>query len=284
MKLTQFAVTLFLFAVTAATAGTIYWPVGSAGTQTTTRTLFNSFGNYHVGWETLMTPVYRCNFHMGIDIFPYNNNRDVRACKGGYISSITHDINGQYVVVVVDDTLNSTHGWSYQHLDDPAQYGWGIKDSIAVNDKIAEMSTYPDMNHTHFSWSQYSFNSDAGSDVNPLDSLYNATSLNWIWNRVFEMNPVGYDTLMFIPDMDHLNWPDNAGSFPSLLFDRNNLSGAVDILYGYCLEAIGSIGNALVVNTLNPDKIRPPDLWEFELKQKLIRIPLSACNHFVNQS
>ena len=31
-------------------------------------------------------------------------------------------------------------------------------------------------------------------------------------------------------------------------------------------------------------KFRPPDLWEFELKQKLIRIPLSACNHFVDQS
>jgi len=29
--------------------------------------------------------------------------------------------------------------------------------------------------------------------------------------------------------------------------------------------------------------IRPPDLWEFEVKQKLVRIPLSAGNHFVDQ-
>jgi len=113
---------LSLFSVTAGIAETIYWPVGPIGTQTTTRTIMNSFGNYHVGWDTLTTPGLTCNFHMGIDILPYNGNRDVRASKSGFISDIATD-GDQYLVVVVDDTLTSTHGWSYQHLTDPSLFG-----------------------------------------------------------------------------------------------------------------------------------------------------------------
>ncbi|PIE52253.1 hypothetical protein CSA37_07800 [Candidatus Fermentibacteria bacterium] len=82
MKHTLQITLLLISAFTAANAGTIYWPVGPAGTQNTTRTLHNSFGNYHVGWDTLTTPDLCCNFHMGIDILPYNGNREVRACKG----------------------------------------------------------------------------------------------------------------------------------------------------------------------------------------------------------
>ena len=253
---------LSLFVVTAGITGPIYWPVGPTGTQDTTRTLFHSFGNFHVGWDSVGQGGWDCNFHMGIDILPYNGNRDVRACKDGYISNIIGipcETDSQYVAVIVDTLLNQPPGWSYQHIHNPRvePYCWTINSHISMNDLLSEMDTLPTTNHMHLSWSPYEYDSSVGSEINPLDSLINAsTGLDWVWNRVFGSYPVGYDTLMCIPDVSHLSWPSNSRAFNNLLIPLNSVYGDVDLLYGYCLEAIGSVGFDAAVQPLNPERMK----------------------------
>lgn len=265
-----FAYLLLLFAAISS-GDTIFWPVGSAGTQSSTRTLFNNFGNYHVGWDTLTTPDLCCNFHMGIDILPYNGNREVRACKEGYIYSIDvffipENGDSQYVAVVVDNYSTSLYGWSYQHINNPVDfdttgtYQWNLGNLISVNDLLSEMDTLPTRNHMHLSWSPRAYSSAVGSEVNPLDSLVNAyAGIDWIWNRTFQGYPVGYDTLMCIPDwgyQSHQLWPSNIVDFNNLRLPLNSIYGNIDLLYGYCLEAIGMVGVDADAMPVNPERMK----------------------------
>ncbi|MCK5134122.1 MAG: hypothetical protein KAR40_18490 [Candidatus Sabulitectum sp.] len=67
---------------------------------------------------------------------------------------------------------------------------------------------------------------------------------------------MGYDTLMCIPDVSHLSWPSNSRAFNNLLIPLNSVYGDVDLLYGYCLEAIGSVGFDAAVQPLNPERMK----------------------------
>jgi len=249
-------------------AGILPWPVGSVSNQNKTRTIFNAFGNYHLLWDNIGTPSNEVNFHNGIDILPYDGDRDVRAVESGYISDIDTD-GDQYVVVIVDELnqlTGSTHGWSYGHLDEPS---WGNEDPISVHDLISVMSTVPDVDHMHFSWSPYDYDCTAGSTRNPLTYLCNVADIEWIWNReVVIGNPVGSDQFLFIPQMTTPNWPTSAEALAAILLDNSCLYGAVDFLYGYCLEGRGEIGTLYSVHPVNPmriewtlNQIRPTGLF-----------------------
>jgi hypothetical protein len=235
-------------------AGILPWPVGSVSNQNKTRTIRNAFGNYHLLWDNIGTPSNPVNFHNGIDILPYDGNRDVRAVESGFISDI-YSFGDQYVVVIVDELnqlTGSTHGWSYGHLDEPT---WNERDPITVHDLISVMSSIPAVDHMHFSWSPYDYDCTAGSTRNPLAYLCNVGDIEWHWNRVIEGNPQGSDQFIFIPQMTTPNWPTSAEALAAILLDKSCLYGAVDFLYGYCLEGIGEIGDLYSVNPVNPGRI-----------------------------
>ena len=255
-------------------AGILPWPVGSVIDQNKTRTIMNAFGNYHLLWGNIGTPSNPVNFHNGIDILPYDGNRDVRAVESGFISDISESVTlGEFVVVIVDELnplTGSSHGWSYGHLDEPT---WNERDPISVHDLISVMSTVPDVDHMHFSWSPYDYDCTAGSTRNPLTYLCNVGDIEWVWNREIVGNPVGSDQFLFIPQMTTPNWPTSAEALAAILLDNSCLYGAVDFLYGYCLEGRGEIGTLYSVHPVNPMRI------EWTLNQISahagVKIPLS---------
>ncbi|PIE52090.1 hypothetical protein CSA37_08525 [Candidatus Fermentibacteria bacterium] len=232
----------FTLLVCVLTGVSLNWPVGDGSTGSITRTLLTSFGDNNPQWDNLESD--SCNFHIGIDIPPCNGEYEVRAAAGGYFSEIFYDtLTKQYFVVIVDDYYTSEYGWGYQHLTEPdsANVAWKKGEYIPVNGLIAEMSTQNTNNpHLHFHWVPRNGVTMGGSAVNPLDSLPNSELLTWVWNQYFPSYPKWTDFVMFIEDMPISSWPQSHSQLNVL--DPTSIRGSVDILYGYCLEAIGSIG------------------------------------------
>ncbi|PIE53308.1 hypothetical protein CSA37_01865 [Candidatus Fermentibacteria bacterium] len=230
------------------------WPVGAPGTQNITRTIRNAYGNCHGRWGNEDT-----NFHMGVDIESYNGNIDVRAAAAGVCTDVQMGQGEQYVVVICD-SKSSTHGWAYGHLDSVQVSATGLDlragDYVNENEKFAVMApsnpSIPHTQHLHFSWSEAKYDEQNGSTIDPLDYLV-PNNLTWVWGR---MN--NYEYVEYIEDMDYRQWPETAVSIYTwehrLL--ENSLRGNVDILYGYCLEGIGSIGNDWCINNVVPHSLK----------------------------
>ncbi len=228
----------------------VVWPVGPLGKQHHTRTIYNNYGDFHGTWHGCVEGGY--NFHAGIDILPYNNNTEVLAAREGYISHIDQGIGPQsdeWFVVIVEDLNTSTHGWCYSHLTEP---DWVVGAFVECGDKLADMADMEGYSntHLHFSWSQKEYSSADGSTINPLDYL-TTNNLEWVWNRRGNS-----DNLFIVEDQPISEWPEPPFFLPGIALQSNDVHGDVDVLYSYCLEGIGHIGNALGVLPLNPEKMQ----------------------------
>ena len=282
MERTKLAITILLIivltqfpSIVTAEPGFIPWPVGTTPSgQDSSRTLFSSYGTHHIGWSQVPDP-FGINFHFGIDIDANTSSTDgcdvVRNVVEGYTCWWGTDTlptgEVQWVVVVGEDHLGS-EGWNFQHLDelnidffDPTMLHQ-IGDFIGI---MHPALTHP---HLHFMRSEAPYVSSHAALCNPLDYLVpSATSVGdftWGWDA-------NSDRSFFLPDMDYLDW----GNWTSVsevwldTLDREDLSGAVDFLYGqsHYGDGMASIPDAGIdadgIDELNPRRI----LWKI-VRQK----------------
>ena len=236
---------------------TIPWPVGSTeAMMNSTKTLMNSYGDPQNNW-------YSGSFHGGLDFDAWTEpplgTTLVRCVHGAnepdppsviitYLNDPSFtDGSLQYVVVTTagtDSTNFDEYGWCYEHLVNPAWTttpdgdGWQKWEQIGEGDLISCMHEEPDTRHTHFKWADWGFSN--WCYVNPLDYLTPApTDTNFTWT----FNPSGYTPAFeyfFLKDtLPLLGWPNDPADVQAITLDQNNLSGDVDVFFGFGLSGVG---------------------------------------------
>jgi len=252
-----------LFAAIFLTVSAIPWPVGvTPGGQDSSWTIMTSYGNYHGGsggWEGCTNPAEYANFHFGVDIEDYPNfapSDTVRCVRDGYVRQIDSVLiagtDYQYFLVICD-SMSSTDGWCYQHMDTPNFSETDVvylSDSLAVMDPLVEPQA-----HLHFMRSDSVYSSTHPGLLNPLDSLIPPASSDSGFTWEFHTDE---DTLFFLEEMIHWNWPQNSGN-PSDVWQYqvqpDNIHDAVDLFYAYWLTGDGNKPLPVNADPLNPHKI-----------------------------
>lgn len=110
--------------------------------------------------------------------------------------------------------------------------------------------------HLHFARTENLAPDSYPGQDNPLDYLNPSASISW---SMSSLNP----SVFFLPDYPALDtpgsdnhwksvWPTPASVFPDTL---DQLFGGIDILYGYCLEALGQVGDTNWAYHVTPKKM-----------------------------
>ncbi|OPX31882.1 MAG: hypothetical protein B1H09_01785, partial [Gemmatimonadaceae bacterium 4484_173] len=225
----------------------IPWPVGTTAVMMdSTKTLMNSYGDPQNNW-------YSGLFHGGIDIDSHTESpicSDVRCVIDNAVISYWFESElpdpsdpHEWVVVTTPGTGEFVHedfGWTYEHLNDPRPdppYGWHLWDPISRGDTISSMNPHVQTIHTHFAWTDWDFSN--WCYVNPLDYLTPApTGTNFTWT----FNPSGYAPAFeyfFLENTVPFGWPNDPADVQAITLDQNNLSGDVDVFFGFGLSGVG---------------------------------------------
>ncbi len=149
----------------------------------------------------------------------------------------------------------------------PDGNGWQEWEPIAEGDLISSMHIEPATRHLHFKWSFWEFENPLSTWclVNPLDYLtpspMQGTEYTWTFN------PSGYTPtyeFFFGDQREPEAWPASPALVvqdPNFLKDENNLSGAVDVFFGFGLSGTGQTTTAECGrNDLAPEKIK----WDIQ--------------------
>jgi hypothetical protein len=251
------SIILCISLVALASSGTLQWPTGPVGTRNDTRTLLNTYGSPNNSWCDVYYYWYYSgsdgivNFHSGIDIKQFSSDPlieddEVYPIESGYFIDVPYDISVENsdgsrtdgVHYTIGASQVSAFGWCYQHLLFSTNPIWEKYQPILTSVVISEMDPALQTDHTHLMWADAAYSSYSGG-FDPLNELRFVAHSGYPSAMVWNWRQDRYD-LHIIPQYEDgiASWYD-VTSFEAIEIDKDNVSGPVDILLEYYLEALG---------------------------------------------